>query len=435
MLVFIDTAYGSTFCIELNLNDKVLDIKNKIEASQGIPVSMQTLYYNGEPLLVDDLDLSTCNIVTNSRVILVLSYQEDNNDQVLQPTSEQSLAPSTLGEFQDWTATARSIFREMLDQREQSLTRSAMMARHDKNQDLLQSEPSSTSNTFEEDLPLLQPTEQSLAPVQDSLGEFQDWAATASSIFREMLDQPEQSLARSAMARHDKNQDLLQSEPSSTSNTFGKDLPLPTELFSSIQSHWPASTTNEKGIDNSNVFYTEQSTIPSSEVEALDNQVWSAMMASTAEGNASFQESSGRHHTNQDSTSNTFGDLLFGDDLPLSTEHFSNIQSHWPASTTEDILVNKEQLFQTEQPLVPSNSTEQRSNEVVQTEKSPPMKEVINVPDSPVKVRRFRKPPQRLRNVLDDDQSFLWNGVAHGDTIEIFPGYFTKDGRTFGRFK
>ncbi|KAL0712633.1 hypothetical protein Bca4012_019611 [Brassica carinata] len=415
MLVFIDTAYGSTFCIEVNLNDKVLDIKNKIEASQGIPVSMQTLYYNGEPLLVDDLDLSTCNIVTNSRVFLVLSYQEDNNDQVLQPTSEQSLAPSTLGEFQDWTATARSIFREMLDQREQSLTRSAMMGRHDKNQDLLQSEPSSTSNTFEEDLPLLQPTEQSLAPstsVQDSL-----------------------------------------------------------ELFSSIQSHWPASTTTEKGIDNSNVLQTEQSTIPSNEVEALDNQVWSAVMASTAEG---------RHHTNQDSTSNTFGDLLFGDDLPLSTEHFSNIQTHWPASTTEDILVNKEQLFQTEQPLVPSNSTQ-----VVQTQKpTRSIREVINIPDSPestsnkraknlfrvmvlsfpvndTPARKFpvevnpsenvevlrtelAKMQQRAQlllpeggyffihktQLLNEKQSFRWNRVAQGDTIEIFPGSVTVDQRT-----
>ncbi|KAF8116480.1 hypothetical protein N665_0017s0037 [Sinapis alba] len=154
---------------------------------------------------------------------------------------------------------------------------------------------------------------------------------------------------------------------------------------------------------------------------------------------------------------------------------------------SKDIFTNTEQVFQTEQPLVPSNSTEQRSNQVVQTEKSPLMKEVINVPDSPVKVRKFRKPPQRLRvmvlphspdnepvskvpvsvmanenveelrkklekirernelklpekgyffihkqNVLDDERSFLWNGVAHGDTIEIFPGYVTKDGRTFG---
>ncbi|KAF3569021.1 hypothetical protein DY000_02010915 [Brassica cretica] len=39
------------------------------------------------------------------------------------------------------------------------------------------------------------------------------------------------------------------------------------------------------------------------------------------------------------------------------------------------------------------------------------------------------------QNVLDDDQTFLWNGVAHGDTIEVFPGYVTKDGRVNQRYR
>ncbi|KAF8116481.1 hypothetical protein N665_0017s0038, partial [Sinapis alba] len=154
---------------------------------------------------------------------LFANIQEDYN-QVLQPT-EQSLVPSmpvqaSLGQFQDWSVTASSISHQMLDQREQSLVPST--------------------------------------PVQDSLGQFQDWSVTASSIFHQMPDQWELSLARSAMmGRHDTNHDLLQSdEPSSTLNTFGEDLPFPTELFSNIQSHCPASTT-----DNSNVFQTEQSTI------------------------------------------------------------------------------------------------------------------------------------------------------------------------------
>ncbi|KAF8116482.1 hypothetical protein N665_0017s0039 [Sinapis alba] len=29
------------------------------------------------------------------------------------------------------------------------------------------------------------------------------------------------------------------------------------------------------------------------------------------------------------------------------------------------------------------------------------------------------------RNVLDDDRSFLWNGVAHSDTFEVFLGHVT----------
>jgi len=39
------------------------------------------------------------------------------------------------------------------------------------------------------------------------------------------------------------------------------------------------------------------------------------------------------------------------------------------------------------------------------------------------------------QNVLDDDQTFSWNGVAHGDTIEVFPGYVTKDGRVNQRYR
>ncbi|CAF1715403.1 ubiquitin domain-containing protein 7SL RNA2 [Brassica napus] len=415
MLVPVDTTYGSTFDIELNLNDKVLDIKNKIENSQGIPVCMQTLTHNGEPLLNDDLDLNTCNIVANSRLLLLLDlpYEEDDN-QVLQP----------------------------------------------------------------------QPTEQSLAPVQDSLGQFQDWSAMARSIFREMLDQPEQSLGRSAMMAR---QDLLQSEPSSTSNTFGEDLPLPTEGFSNVlhtaQSTIPSNTFGDLFFGDDphlpegfgNVLHTEQSTIPSN---TFGDLLFGEDPPLPTEGFSNVL------HTEQSTL--PFGDTFFGEDPPLSTEDFANIKSFMSEGTTEDTLMNTQQASHTEQP-----GRVLSSSQVVQTEKAPLMKEVINVPDSPVKkVRKFRKPPQRLRvmvlphspdnepvskvpvsvmanenveelrkeleklrernelklpqggyffihkqNVLDDDQTFLWNGVAHGDTIEVFPGYVTKDGRVNQRYR
>ncbi|KAF3500036.1 hypothetical protein F2Q69_00039534 [Brassica cretica] len=416
MLVPVDTTYGSTFDIELNLNDKVLDIKNKIENSQGIPVCMQTLTHNGEPLLNDDLDLNTCNIVATSRLLLLLDlpYEEDDN-QVLQP----------------------------------------------------------------------QPTEQSLAPVQDSLGQFQDWSAMARSIFREMLDQPEQSLGRSAMMAR---QDLLQSEPSSTSNTFGEDLPLPTERFSNVfhtaQSTIPSNTFGDLLFGDDphlptegfgNVLHTEQSTIPSN---TFGDLLFGDDPHLPTEGFGNVL------HTEQSTL--PFGDTFFGEDPPLSTEDFANIKSFMSEGTTEDTLMNTQQASHTEQP-----GRVLSSSQVVQTEKAPLMKEVINVPDSPVKkVRKFRKPPQRLRvmvlphspdnepvskvpvsvmanenveelrkeleklrernelklpqggyffihkqNVLDDDQTFLWNGVAHGDTIEVFPGYVTKDGRVNQRYR
>ncbi|CAA7047077.1 unnamed protein product [Microthlaspi erraticum] len=174
--------------------------------------------------------------------------------------------------------------------------------------------------------------------------------------------------------------------------------------------------------------------------------------------------------------SNLIGDFMYGDDKPLSAEHFTDIQSFLPESNKNQVL--------------PSNSTEQRINTqqvtVKQTEKSSPVKEVVNIRDSPVKmIRSAQKPPRKMRvmmlpfsreskavkkfpvdvdpfrnveelrkelekiqqqrsselklpekgyffihkqRVLDDDQSFRSNGVAPGDTIEIFPGYVTHDG-------
>ncbi|CDY22088.1 BnaA09g01170D [Brassica napus] len=444
MLVSVDTTYGSTFDIELNLNDKVLDIKNKIENSQGIPVSMQTLTHNGEPLLNDDLDLNTRNIVANSRLLLLLDfpYEEDDN-QVLQPQpTEQSLAPvqDSLGQFQDWSAMARNIFREMLDQPEQSLGRSAMMAR----QDLVQSEP---SNTFGEDPPL---------PTEGFSNVFHTVQSTIpSNTFGDLLfgeDPP--------LPTEEGFGNVLHTEQSTIpSNTFGEDLPLPTEGFS-------------------NVFHTEKSAIPSN---TFGDLLFGEDPPLPTEGFSNVL------HTEQSTLpSNTFGDTFFGEDPPLSTEDFANIKSFMSEGTTEDTLINTQQASHTEQP-----GRVLSSSQVVQTEKPPPMKEVINVTDSPVKkVRKFRKPPQRLRvmvlphspdnepvskvpvsvmanenveeirkeleklrernelklpqegyffihkqNVLDDDQTFLWNGVAHGDTIEVFPGYVTKDGRVNQRYR
>ncbi|KAG2331310.1 hypothetical protein Bca52824_002490 [Brassica carinata] len=62
--------------------------------------------------------------------------------------------------------------------------------------------------------------------------------------------------------------------------------------------------------------------------------------------------------------SNTSGDLSLGDD-------FTNIRSHWPASTSDEII-NKNQVFQTEHSPVQSNLTQESSNQVFQTVKSPP---------------------------------------------------------------
>ncbi|CAH8338395.1 unnamed protein product [Eruca vesicaria subsp. sativa] len=539
MLLFVDTAYGSTFYIELNLNDKVLDIKNKIENSQGIPVSMQTLYYNGEPLLLDYLDLNTYNIVANSRLFLVLPHQEDNNNSqvLLQPTDQQSLAPSTsvqdsLGEFQDWSATARSIFRRQMldDQPEQSPAPPAMARHDDKNQDLLQSELPSPSDIFGEDL--LLPTELFSNIQSHLLNSTTDKSIDNSNVFNkeqssntfgfaedpplptEFFSNIGSQWSTSTTAKSIDNSNVFNKEQSSTTFGFPEDPPLPEEFFRNIGSH--SASTTEKSIDNSNLFNTEQSSTTFGDLlfdedPPLPAEVFNNIGSHSASTTEKSMDNSNVSHTEQ-STSNTFGDLLFDEDS-LAAEFFSNIGSHRPASTTEKKSIDNSNLFHTEQssttfedslfgedPLfpaehfadiasfMPESTTEDIFiNKQPPAEKSPKMKEVINVPDSPAKVRRFRRQPQRMRvmilphspdnepvskvpvsvvanenveelrkeleklrernelklpekgyffihkqEVLDDDKSFLWNGVAHGDTIEIFPGYVTKEGRTFG---
>lgn len=315
MEVFFERNNVILFSMELDPSDTVIEMKQKIEKSTGIAVRDQTIFFKGK-LLHTDRDSNTlkqCKIVKKSRVelyfprsryniILMLRrmrqsqapspstsvkevvniegspeknqdsnvMDKSNDDQVLHQL-ERSLVPSwSFDEVfgtQEWPAATEG------DVQEPSWRNSNV------GQDWLQESSSSTSNTFgdfsfDEDLPLstelfdniqqdnnqvLQPTEQSLVqstPVQDSFGQI-DWSAMARSISG-MLDQPEQYLPRSAMARHDKNQGLLQREPTSTSNTFGEYLPLSTELFSNIQSHWSASTTQEHRISDQHLPVSNQ---------------------------------------------------------------------------------------------------------------------------------------------------------------------------------
>ncbi|KAL1214632.1 Ubiquitin domain-containing protein 7SL RNA1 [Cardamine amara subsp. amara] len=86
MDVFFMTQRGSSFSIEVGYWDTVLEIKKKIEKYQRIPVSKQTLFFQGN-ILQDHLDIEQCKFLHKSRVTVLVS-----NDQVLQP--EQPPAPS-----------------------------------------------------------------------------------------------------------------------------------------------------------------------------------------------------------------------------------------------------------------------------------------------------------------------------------------------------
>ncbi|KAF3569019.1 hypothetical protein DY000_02010917 [Brassica cretica] len=257
-------------------------------------------------------------------------------------------------------------------------------------QDWLQRESSSsTSNIFgdflfdEDNNQMLQPTEQSLAQstsVQASLGEYQDWSAVERSIFFQMLDQPEQSLAGSAMARHDKNQDLFQSGPSSTSNTFGEDLPpLPTELFSNIQSHWPASTTQEHRISDqylpvSQVVQTQKPTRSIREVINIPD---------------SPENSSKKRAKN------------------LSTVMLLSFPVNDTPAMKFPVEVN------------PSENVEVLRTELAKMQQ----RSQLLLPEGGY---FFIHKTQ----ILYEKQSFRWNRITQGDTIEIFPGSVADDHRT-----
>ncbi|XP_020876462.1 uncharacterized protein LOC110227222 [Arabidopsis lyrata subsp. lyrata] len=85
MNVLIDTESGSSFSITVDIWETVLKIKEKIEKSQGIPVSKQTLYFQGK-VLQDHVDKFDCTILFDSRLLLSISPEENpnqNNDQML----------------------------------------------------------------------------------------------------------------------------------------------------------------------------------------------------------------------------------------------------------------------------------------------------------------------------------------------------------------
>ncbi|KFK30896.1 hypothetical protein AALP_AA6G040000 [Arabis alpina] len=160
---------------------------------------------------------------------------------------------------------------------------------------------------------------------------------------------------------------------------------------------------------------------------------------------------------------NSSGDVWFDKDWDLKDDDFMDIQSY-SSEITEEI----NPMFQTKQSPVPSNAG----------------KEIINIPDSPVRRSNYR-PQQKIRvmiwpffrhrdenqperkfpvyvnasenvkelrkelvkiqglklpedgyffisqrgDLVHDDQSFLCNGIRDGDTLEIFQGQVIKDPR------
>lgn len=69
MDVIFEPQRGRPFSIEVGFFDTVLEIKEKVQKYQGIPISQQTLIFNGQPLQ-DTSDIEKCEILHNSRIQL-----------------------------------------------------------------------------------------------------------------------------------------------------------------------------------------------------------------------------------------------------------------------------------------------------------------------------------------------------------------------------
>ncbi|CAA7047075.1 unnamed protein product [Microthlaspi erraticum] len=98
MELIVEKNDGSTFSIEADTSETVLDIKKKIDKSQGIPFSNQKLFFQGTLLEEDDLDLKHYKIVKQSRIHLFLPPNlkpNHNKDQVLHQTEQSPKPPKS----------------------------------------------------------------------------------------------------------------------------------------------------------------------------------------------------------------------------------------------------------------------------------------------------------------------------------------------------
>ncbi|EEF43922.1 ubiquitin domain-containing protein 7SL RNA1 [Ricinus communis] len=91
MDVFFETPKGRQFSIELGYFDTVLEIKEKIQKYQDIPINKQTLVFNGQ-VLQDERDIEYCEILHNSHIQLLIA--PDNDETKPQIKTEESSPPS-----------------------------------------------------------------------------------------------------------------------------------------------------------------------------------------------------------------------------------------------------------------------------------------------------------------------------------------------------
>lgn len=76
MDVIFEPQRGRSFSIEVGFFDTVLEIKEKVQKYQGIPVARQTLVFKGR-VLQDEQDIEYCELLQDSHVQLLVAPEPD----------------------------------------------------------------------------------------------------------------------------------------------------------------------------------------------------------------------------------------------------------------------------------------------------------------------------------------------------------------------
>lgn len=95
MDVVFETKAGRTFTIEIGYFDTVLEIKEKIHKYTSIPVTSQTLVFNGQPMS-DHLDTEFYEILQGSRVNLLLDPEPPSSPSSPADKPQDDVAGSSL---------------------------------------------------------------------------------------------------------------------------------------------------------------------------------------------------------------------------------------------------------------------------------------------------------------------------------------------------
>ncbi|XP_060186747.1 ubiquitin domain-containing protein 7SL RNA2-like [Lycium barbarum] len=90
MDVFFQPTKGRPFAIEVGYFDTILEIKDKIQRDQGIPIPKQTLIFKGN-VLDDHLNVHYSDILDRSHIQLVVESEPDKNNGI---KAEQALSPT-----------------------------------------------------------------------------------------------------------------------------------------------------------------------------------------------------------------------------------------------------------------------------------------------------------------------------------------------------